>query len=214
MKFEAASGAQTQTCVCRNLNQNECTRRRATGVDTQESTRRRATGVGTTCGILFLRSNDRTCCVSVLSSTWTRGAFWCTLRSISARHACAYRDLPRPHPEAADAGPLLSGRVSQVSTMTLDAVIPRVGDVPLESAVQRAMGRHQRIGGPLRFLMIFARPLSARANGSKGMLLRWKMVVCLGWWLSRIWQFLWRRMVRQRFSWTFKICGLSQEGDT
>ena len=98
MKFEAASGAQTQTCVCRNLNQNECTRRRATGVDTQESTRRRATGVGTTCGIIFLRSNDRTCCVSVLPSTWTRGAFWCTLRSISARHACAYRDLPRPHP--------------------------------------------------------------------------------------------------------------------
>ena len=32
-----------------------------------------------------------------------------------------------PTPEAADAGPLLSGRVSQVSTMTLDALIPRVG---------------------------------------------------------------------------------------
>ena len=43
-----------------------------------------------------------------------------------------------PTPEVADAGPLLSGRVSQVSTMTLDALIPRVGDVPLESAVQRA----------------------------------------------------------------------------
>ena len=28
MKFEAASGTQTQTCVCRNLNQNECTRRK------------------------------------------------------------------------------------------------------------------------------------------------------------------------------------------
>ena len=43
-----------------------------------------------------------------------------------------------PTPEAADAGPLLSGRVSQVSTMTLDALIPRIGDVPLEYAVQRA----------------------------------------------------------------------------
>ena len=41
MKIEAASGAQTQTCVCRNLNQNECTRRRAMGVGTQDSTRRR-----------------------------------------------------------------------------------------------------------------------------------------------------------------------------
>ena len=39
-------------------------------------------------------------------------------------------------PEAV--GPLLSGRVSQVSTMTLDALIPRVGDVPLESTLQRA----------------------------------------------------------------------------
>ena len=28
--------------------------------------------------------------------------------------------------------------------------------------------------------MICARLLSARANGSKGMRLRWKMVVCLG----------------------------------
>ena len=55
MKFEAASGAQTQTCVCRNLNQNECTCRRAMGVGTQESTRRGATGVGTICGIPFLR---------------------------------------------------------------------------------------------------------------------------------------------------------------
>ena len=41
-------------------------------------------------------------------------------------------------PQAADAGPLLSGRVSQVSTMTLDALIPKLGDVPLESAVQGA----------------------------------------------------------------------------
>ena len=57
MKIEAASGAQTQTCVCRNLNQNECTRRKAMGVGTQDSTRRRATGVGTICGILFLRSH-------------------------------------------------------------------------------------------------------------------------------------------------------------
>ena len=45
-----------------------------------------------------------------------------------------------------------------------------------------------------------------------GMRLRWKMVVCLGLGLLRIWQFLWKRMVRQRFSWTFKICGLSPRG--
>ena len=43
-----------------------------------------------------------------------------------------------PTLEAADAGPLLSGHVSHVSTMTLGALIPRVGDVLLESAVQRA----------------------------------------------------------------------------
>ena len=40
-------GAQTQTCVCRNLNHNKCSRRRAMGVGTQESIRRRATVVGT-----------------------------------------------------------------------------------------------------------------------------------------------------------------------
>ena len=52
--------------------------------------------------------------------------------------------------------------------------------------------------------MISGRPLSARANGSKGMRLRWKMVVCLGLLLSRICQFLSKRMLRQRF-----ICQLS-----
>ena len=40
-------------------------------------------------------------------------------------------------PKTTDAGPLLSGRVTQVSTMTLDTLIPRMGHVPLESALQR-----------------------------------------------------------------------------
>ena len=37
-------------------------------------------------------------------------------------------------------------------------------------------------------------------------------VVGLGLRLSRIWQFLWKRMVRRRFRWTFEICGLSPRG--
>ena len=52
----------------------------------------------------------------------------------------------------------------------------------------------------------------ARTNGTKGMRLRLKMVVCLGLRLSRICQFLWKRMVGQRYNWTFKICGLSPRG--
>ena len=43
-----------------------------------------------------------------------------------------------PTPEVADAGPLLSGRVIQVSTMTLDTLIPRIRDVPLQSVVEPA----------------------------------------------------------------------------
>ena len=45
--FKGQHGAQTQTSVCRNLNHNACSRRRAMGVGTQESLRRRATVVGT-----------------------------------------------------------------------------------------------------------------------------------------------------------------------
>ena len=41
------SRAQTQTCVCPNLNHNTCTCRRAMAVGTQESTRHKATVVGT-----------------------------------------------------------------------------------------------------------------------------------------------------------------------
>ena len=47
--------------------------------------------------------------------------------------------------------------------------------------------------------MISRRPLSARANGSKGIRLSWKMVVSLGLLLSMICQFLSKRMLRQRF---------------
>ena len=50
-----------------------------------------------------------------------------------------------PTPEVADAVPLLSGRVSQVSMMTLDALIPRVGDVPFESAMERVRVHFQRL---------------------------------------------------------------------
>ena len=48
--------------------------------------------------------------------------------------------------------------------------------------------------------MISGRSLSARANGSKGMRLRWNMVVCLGLLLSRICQFLSKRMLKQTFT--------------
>ena len=74
--------------------------------------------------------------------------FYLLLRPMAHFGVCCVVFLPHMHVlivtyhaptlEAADAAPLLSGRVSQVSTMTLDALIPRVGDVPLESAVQRA----------------------------------------------------------------------------
>ena len=64
-----------------------------------------------------------------------------------------------PTPEAADAGPLLSGRVSQVSTMTLDALIPRIGDVPLESAVQRACN----------MAFTFARHVEVQWGGTRGL---------------------------------------------
>ena len=68
-------------------------------------------------------SCDRTCCVSVLLGPIAHFGVRCVVFQpdmhvlIVTYHA--------PTPEAADAGPLLSGRVSQVSTMTLDALIPR-----------------------------------------------------------------------------------------
>ena len=74
-----------------------------------------------------------------------------------------------PTPEAVDAGPLLSGRVSQVSTMTLDALIPRIGDVPLESAVQRACN----------MAFTFARHVEAHERG--GSFVSPAALVCVGW---------------------------------
>ena len=69
-------------------------------------------------------SCDHTCCVSVSLVPMAHFGVPCVVF------------LPDMHvlfvtyhvhtPEAADAGPLLSGRVSQVSTMTLDALIPIV----------------------------------------------------------------------------------------
>ena len=54
MKCKATNGAQTQTCVPPNLNQIQCSRRRAMGVGTQDNTRCRATGVGAICCNLLL----------------------------------------------------------------------------------------------------------------------------------------------------------------
>ena len=62
----------------------------------------------------LLRTNDRTCCVSFLPSTWSHGPLWCTLRSISPDMHVLIVTYYAPTPEADDAGPLLSGRVSHV----------------------------------------------------------------------------------------------------
>ena len=72
-------------------------------------------------------SCDRTCCVSVLLGPMAHFAVPCVV-FLPDMHVLIVT-YHAPTPEAADAGPLLSGRVSQVSTMTLDALIPRIGDV-------------------------------------------------------------------------------------
>ena len=76
-----------------------------------------------------------------------------------------------PMPETADAGPLLRGRVHQVSTMTLDALIPRIRDMPLDSALLCGcnmaflFGRHVRedkiwVSTVLRYESAFSRTLA------------------------------------------------------
>ena len=67
-------------------------------------------------------SCDRTCCVSLLLGPMAHFGVCCVVFLLDMHVLIVTYHAPTP--EAAAAGPLLSGCVSQVSTMTLGALIP------------------------------------------------------------------------------------------